>query len=147
MEQDVREQDYQSLHAFRYAVRRFLKFSEDAARAAGIEPQQHQLLLTVKAGFANSVGELAERMQLQHHSTVELLDRVVANGYAVRSRAEDDGRRVVITLTEKGEAVLRELSVLHRARLRQQAGELLEAINRVLSETEEDAPGGGSGQP
>ncbi len=106
MDDAIDDQDYAALHDVRYAIRRFLRFSEDAARAAGIEPQQHQLLLAIKAGHAERVAALAERMQLRHHSTVELIDRVVARGLATRSRGAEDRRQVIVTLTPEGEAVL-----------------------------------------
>jgi DNA-binding MarR family transcriptional regulator len=76
---DLSLADYQALAEFRYLLRRFLHFSEQEARAAGLEPQQHQMLLAIKglpADKAASVGELAERLQLQHHSTVELINRM-----------------------------------------------------------------------
>ncbi|HYX50470.1 MAG TPA: helix-turn-helix domain-containing protein, partial [Ktedonobacteraceae bacterium] len=72
--------EYQTLAEFRYQLRRFLRFSEQAARAAGLEPQQHQLLLALKGlpeGRKATIGALAERLQLTHHSTVELVDRLV----------------------------------------------------------------------
>jgi DNA-binding MarR family transcriptional regulator len=97
MGSDLTDKDYRALHDFRYAIRRFLRFSEEAARASGIEPQQHQLLLAIRAGYADSVAMLAERMQLQHHSTVELIDRVEARGLARRIRSDQDHRRVLIS--------------------------------------------------
>src|SRR5215472_2800839 len=93
---------YENLAAFRYALRRFLHFSEVAARKAGLTPQQHQALLAIK-GFPGSaaiqVGELAERLQLRHHSTVELLDRLMVSQLVHRSHSAADRRRVQIQLT------------------------------------------------
>src|SRR5881409_2559150 len=88
--------DYQALAEFRYQIRRFLRFSEQMARAAGIEPQQHQLLLAVKGlpeGRRAIIGELADRLQLQHHSVVELVDRLEERGFVQRNRDEGDQRR------------------------------------------------------
>lgn len=100
----------------RYQIRRFLRFSENAARQAGIEPQQHQLLLAVRGLPGNlkpTIGVLAERMQLQHHSTVELIDRLVDRGLLCRLRATDDRRQVLIKLTHDGEDFLKTLSLHH----------------------------------
>jgi DNA-binding MarR family transcriptional regulator len=94
----------------RYQIRRFLRFSETAARQAGIEPQQHQLLLAVKGLPKNlkpTIGVLAERMQLQHHSAVELVDRLADRGFLLRLRATDDRRQVLVKLTRDGEEFLK----------------------------------------
>lgn len=132
MEPGLTDDDYRALHEFRYAIRRFLRFSEEAARAAGIEPQHHQILLAIRAGYAESVAMLAERMQLQHHSTVELIDRVEARGLAQRTRSEQDHRQVVISLTPAGEDVLRDLSLHHRDQLRSEGPDLIRALESVL---------------
>jgi DNA-binding MarR family transcriptional regulator len=126
--------DYQALAEFRYQIRRFLFFSEQAARTAGLEPQQHQLLLALKGlpdGARPRIGELAERLQLQHHSTVELANRLAAGGYVRRSRAGDDRREVLLALTAKGEKVLRDLSVHHRDELRARGPVLIVALKQV----------------
>ena len=119
-EKDLSQDDYQALAEFRYQLRRFLRFSEQTARSAGLEPQQHQLLLAIRGtprGKQPSVGELAERLQLQHHTTVELIDRTVERGLLERRRDSDDQRRVLIHLTRQGKEVLERLSVLHRTEL------------------------------
>src|SRR6266699_1313110 len=111
---------YQTLAEFRYQLRRFLRFSEQAARAAGLEPQQHQLLLAVKGlpeGRKATISALAERLQLAHHSTVELIDRLVERGFIQRCRDEADQRRVLVHLTPQGEEILRKLSLAHHAEL------------------------------
>ncbi len=79
MEKTLALSDYQALAELRYQVRLFLHFSEEAARKAGLEPQQHQLMLAIKGlpkGMRPTIGTLAERMQIQHHSTVELVNRL-----------------------------------------------------------------------
>ncbi len=133
--------DYQALAEFRYQIRRFLRFSEQAARRAGLEPAQHQLLLAVKA-FAGepSVGELAERLQLRHHSVVGLIDRLAESGLVGRSRAEGDRRQVRIGLTPKGEAVLRELSLEHRAELGGAGSALTAALRAILARQRKASP-------
>src|SRR5271169_3462761 len=110
--------DYRDLAEFRYQIRRFLHFSEQAARRAGLEPAQHQLLLAVKGHAGEpTVGDLAERLQLRHHSVVGLIDRLAESGLVRRNRAGGDRRQVRVRLTPKGDAVLRKLSLDHRAEL------------------------------
>lgn len=127
--------DYESLANVRYQIRRFLHFSESAARAAGLEPHQHQLILALKGlpqGVRPRVRELAERLQIQHHSAVELASRLAARGYITRERAGGDRREVLLCLTPKGEKVLRELSIHHRAELREQGPILIAALTRAI---------------
>jgi DNA-binding MarR family transcriptional regulator len=116
--------DFKAMAELRYQIRRFLRFSENAAREAGIEPQQHQLLLAVRglpAGLKPTIGVLAERMQLQHHSAVELIDRLVDRGFLCRLRATDDRRQVLVKLTHDSEEFLKTLSLHHLQEL-QSAG-------------------------
>ena len=97
--------NFKAMAELRYQIRRFLRFSENAARQAGIEPQQHQLLLAVRGlpdALKPTIGVLAERMQLQHHSTVELIDRLVERGFLFRLRSTDDKRQVLVKLTHNG---------------------------------------------
>ena len=128
--------DYRSLAEFRYQIRRFLRFSEQAARQAGLEPQQHQLLLALKGlpeGAEPSIGELAERLQIRHHSVVELVDRLVERGYVKRRRGQADRRIVFVELTAAGDEVLRRLSLEHRAELESAGAALLAALNALVS--------------
>src|SRR6185312_11586516 len=112
--------------AFRYALRKFLYFSEQAADHVGITPQQHQALLAIK-GFPGrdrvTMSELAERLQLRHHSTVGLIDRLVKLKLVRRAASNEDGRQVLIRLTKKGEEILEKLSVIHQKQLKQIGGE------------------------
>jgi DNA-binding MarR family transcriptional regulator len=127
--------DYESLAELRYQIRCFLSFSEQAARAAGLEPQQHQLMLGMKglpAGVRPTIGELAGRLQIQHHSAVELANRLVKAGYIRRTRAGEDRREVLLSLTPKGEKVLRELSLHHRTELRSAGPALVKALRRAM---------------
>ncbi len=99
--------NYRSMADFRYHIRKFLRFSELTARAAGLEPQQYQLMLALKGmpeESHNRIGEVAERLQIQHHSTVELVDRMVRRGYIQRRRDGVDRRQVLLQLTAKGES-------------------------------------------
>jgi DNA-binding MarR family transcriptional regulator len=128
--------DYESLAELRYQIRRFLHFSEQAAREAGLEPRQHQLLLALK-GLPKEVrpriSELAERLQIEHHSAVELVNRLAAGGYVRRRRAGVDRREVLLGLTAKGERILRELSLHHKGELRQQGPDLVQALKHVMN--------------
>jgi len=128
---NLSQAEYRALAAFRHELRRFLRFSEEAARAVGLEPRQHQLLLAVRgmpAGTAATVGALAERLQLRHHSTVELIDRSQARGLVRRSAPGGDRRRVFVVLTAAGARVLRRLSLAHRTELRTVATRLAAAL-------------------
>ena len=105
------------LASFRYSLRKFLRFSEKAARQFGITPQQHQLLLGV-AGFSGrgtaTVSELAEFLQERHHSVAELIERAEQNGLVAREQDTADRRVVLVSLTRLGEKKLAKLSTLHR---------------------------------
>ncbi len=112
---------YEALSEFRYQLRRFLHFSESAAKREGITPLQYLLLLHVR-GFPGrdwaSVGELAERLQMHHHGAVALLTRSEESGLVERRRSEEDKRRVEVHLTPLGEQHLQRLAALHEAELR-----------------------------
>src|SRR6476659_3605123 len=114
------KKQYETLAAFRYALRQFLRFSESAAQSAGITAQQHQALLAIK-GFPGrdlvTVGELAVRLQLRHHSAVGLIDRLVSEKLVSRWPSPEDRRRVLIGLTRRGESVLEKLTAAHRRQL------------------------------
>ena len=125
---------YEMLAAFRYALRQFLHFSEEAAHAAGITPQQHQALLAVK-GFPGrdcvTVGELAERLQLRHHSAVGLVDRLVAERLVTRTPSAQDRRQVYVQLTSRGETVLGRLSSAHSEQLKRIGPELILRLKQL----------------
>jgi DNA-binding MarR family transcriptional regulator len=128
--------NYEDLAAFRYEIRRFLSFSERAARNAGVEPHQHQALLAIKgvpAGSTATVGFLAERLQVQHHSACELSDRLQEKGLIRRWRSENDRREVLLELTSRGERVLEQLSAAHRIELRVAGPKLMKALQAVVS--------------
>ena len=112
--------DYEALAGFRYHLRRFLHRSESLARAAGLTPRQHQALLAIR-GFPGrdqiTIGELAEQLQIAHHSAVELVDRLVGLSFLVRKPAADDRRQVYVALTRMGEKRLEQLSQAHRTEI------------------------------
>jgi len=117
---DIGKTEYEAIAAFRYAIRRYLRFSEQAARAAGITPQQHQLLLAIK-GFPNreraTISELADRLQMRQHSMVGLVDRTEGQGLVRREHGVVDRRQVFVSLTADGEQKLRHLVGQHRREL------------------------------
>jgi len=126
---------YRSLSEFRHQVRCFLRFSEDAARAHGLEPQQHQLLLAVKGlpkGKSPTIGELAHRLQIKHHSAVDLINRLEKSGRIVREPGTRDHREVLILLTPDGERSLRDLSVEHQGELTKAGPTLMRALSTAI---------------
>jgi DNA-binding MarR family transcriptional regulator len=129
--------DYQALAEFRYQIRKFLHFSEQAVQAAGLERGQYQLMLAIKGiseGIRPRIRELADRMQIQHHSAVELINRLEAGGYVKRERAREDRREVLLALTAKGERTLEELAMHHHDELQSAAPDLVAALRRVMRE-------------
>lgn len=131
---DLDSAEYRKLEEFRYRIRRFLNFSETAARYSGIEPQQHQALLALKgmpAGLLPTVGHLAERLLLRHHSAVGLVDRLQALGLVTREASPEDARQVLVQLTGKGERILHTLSVAHRKELEEADPQLVAALRAV----------------
>ena len=129
--------DFQAMAELRYQIRRFLRFSENAARKAGIEPQQHQLLLAIRGlprELKPTIGVLAERMQLQHHSTVELIDRLVDRGFVCRLRATDDRRQVLVKLTSEGDDFLKTLSLHHLEELQNAGPKFVKVLQSLIGE-------------
>lgn len=132
----VRNIDYRALADFRYEIRRFLNFSEQAARAAGIESQQHQALLAIKGLPRESkatVSTLAERLRIRHHSAVELTNRLARKGWMRRSRGRSDRREVLLRLTRSGENLLAQLSMSHREELRTAGPKLIASLQTAVA--------------
>ena len=134
MKPRLSKDQYELLASFRYALRLFLHFSETAANAAGITPQHHQALLAIK-GFPGresvSIGELAERLQIRHHSAVGLVDRLVTEKLVRREPSAGDHRQVMVRLTRRGESVLEKLSELHQTELKTLGPELRRMLARL----------------
>ncbi len=127
--------DYQALAEFRYQIRRFLHFSEQVVKNAGLERGQYQLMLAIKgmpAGVRPRIRELATRMQIRHHSAVELVNRLESGGFVHRTRAQKDRREVLLALTSRGEKVLGELALHHHEELRSFGPELVSALRRIM---------------
>jgi len=127
---------YRQLAEFRYRIRQFLHLSEEAARSRGIEPQQHQVLLAIKGlpeGTRPTVRTLSQRLCLRHHSTVELIDRLVEQRAVARRHSDQDRREVLVELTPHGEQLLHQLSVLLWQELRVSGPALSESLLTVLA--------------
>lgn len=114
------KQAFETLANFRYEIRKFLRFSEKVTRKAGITPLQYLMLLNIK-GYPGrdwaTVGELAERLQAQHHGVVALVSRCEKQGFVERRRSEEDRRRIEVRLLPKGEAIVERLANAHRVQL------------------------------
>ncbi len=132
---DLDPGEYRKLEEFRFQIRRFLSFSETAARQSGIEPQQHQALLALKGrpeGSLPTIGLVADRLLLRHHSAVGLVDRLQSLGLVTREINPEDARQVLVQLTAKGERILHNLSLSHRREL-EETGPSLAAALRAIS--------------
>jgi DNA-binding MarR family transcriptional regulator len=127
--------DYEALAAFRYAMRKFLSFSKNALSSeAGLTIEQYEALLALKA-FGGPAGltitQLSERLQIKHHSTVSLVDKLEALHFVRRHHGMNDRRRVFVRLTTEGTRVLAEVAVLHRDEMRLRSPEMIEALVRL----------------
>ncbi len=133
-EDDLSQQDYETLAAFRHALRRFAAFSEAEARAAGLTPQQHQALLAIRGTpgrEAVAVNDIAAHLLIRHNTAVELVDRLAEAHWVHRLPDPADGRRTLVALTPQGEKALRDLSVIHRRELRTIRASLLALLKQV----------------
>ena len=134
MSRQLEKAEYELLASFRYALRQFLRFSEEAAKAVGLEPQQHQALLAVK-GFPTqdpvTIGELADRLQIRHHSAVGLIDRLVAKGLFSRTSDRTDRRQVYVSLTSRGEQLLERLAAIHQQEIRRMGPQLISLLKLI----------------
>ena len=135
---DLSGADYRLLAEFRYQIRKFLHFSEEAARVEGLEPQQHQMLLAIKAladGDGPTVGRLAEHLFIRHHSAVGLIDRLEERSLVKRARARNgDRRQVSVHVTSQGESILRRLTEVHRKELLSSDPGLVQSLRGLLEQ-------------
>lgn len=150
MPRPISRRDYEALAEIRYQIRRFVNFSEAAARTAGVEPQQHQLLLALKglpAGEAPTIGACAERLQIRHHSAVELANRAEQQGLVVREPSATDRRAVTLSITPRGEELLAELTLAHRNELRRAAPSLVQALLELVPDADPSTASVTAGRP
>jgi DNA-binding MarR family transcriptional regulator len=139
MPQRLDQHDYRRLAEFRYLLRCFLEFSETAASDAGLTPRQHQALLAIKGvpeDTTPTIGHLAERLRIRHHSAVELTDRLVEAGLITRQHDPGDRRRVRLKLTRAAEARLAKLSASHLDELQRLRPALLQILDRLRPDGE-----------
>ncbi|NOJ43609.1 MarR family winged helix-turn-helix transcriptional regulator [Bradyrhizobium australiense] len=126
--------DYEALAQFRYRLRLFLAFSDMKAKNAGITSQQYQALLAVK-GFSSQtpmvVGELSRLLLIKHHTTVELVDRMVKLGLLQRTVDVHDRRRVLVTLTKRGQLLLQRVAAIHFKHLGS-SSRMLRKVSKLL---------------
>lgn len=131
------DREYQALRRFRHALRVFLRASETAARGAKVTPAQHQLLLAIRGhpgGSDPTIGDVAEVLQLRHHSTVELVDRAHDAGLVHRRTDPDDQRRQLLAVTSTGLELLEGLSRFHRDELRRFRTEMVDVLRELEDE-------------
>ena len=134
-EPDLSLEQYRDLAEFRRQIRKFLHFSEATAKEHGIEPQQHQLLLTLQGlpeGARPTIREIASRLFIQHHSAVELVNRLESAGAIARRPGREDKREVWLRLTPTGRSILRKLAMEHRIELERSGPELARPLYSVL---------------
>ena len=143
MATEITTDEYRALAELRYRIRHFLHEGDAVAQAAGLEPQQYLLLLTIRglpAGEEATIRTLAERLALKHHSAVELIDRLETHGYVRRSRGRDDRRRVLVSLLPRGERLLEQVARHRIGELRANGHALVRAIDQLLEKAPQPTP-------
>jgi DNA-binding MarR family transcriptional regulator len=127
--------DYEALAELRYLGRKFLRFSKDFLRAkAGLNPEQYEALLAIKASSSPNgltISELSERLQVRHHSAVNIVDRLVESKLITREAGETDRRQRRVQLTAKGEKLIEDLASVHHKELRDRSEEMIRALERL----------------
>ncbi len=132
--------DFETLAAFRYQVRRFLRFSKDLLSSEDLTPDQYQALLAIRASPADrklSIRDLAEQLQVRHHSTVGIVDQLVSRAAIVRQVAPEDRRKILLSLTEKGEEIVERLAPPHRAELSRLCPEMIRTLEKICGNGQE----------
>lgn len=130
---DVTQEEYESLASFRHTIRKFLRFSEQAAREVGLTPRRHQALLAIRGrptGEQTTVGDLARLLVSKPHTVSELLDRLEGQNLVTREPSQEDARQVVVRLTKEGHEVLARLTSAHRDEVQRLKPVLLHLLDR-----------------
>jgi DNA-binding MarR family transcriptional regulator len=130
----LHSEDYQALAELRYLLRKFLRFSKDLLAAkASLNPEQYEALLAIKAfpGKSVTISQLSERLQVKHHSAVNIVDRLAERKLIRRIAGEEDRRERHLELTAKGEEVIEEMAAIHHAEFRARSGEMIKALQRL----------------
>jgi DNA-binding MarR family transcriptional regulator len=126
--------DFETLASFRYQVRKFLRFSKDFLCAEDLTPDQYQALLAIRAAAPRgklSIRDLAEQLQVRHHSTVGIVDQLVFREAVVREVAPKDRRKILLSLTEKGEQMVQKLAPAHHEELTRLSPEMIQTLQRL----------------
>ena len=126
--------DFETLAAFRYQIRKFLRFSKDLLSSEDLTPDQYQALLAIRASTPPgrlSIRELAEQLQVRHHSTVGIVDQLVLRQAVIRQVAQEDRRKIHLTLTEKGESLVARLAPPHHEELSRLSPQIIETLQRL----------------
>ena len=136
-------EQYRRLAEFRYQMRRFLHFSQEAAAASGLHPRQYQLLQVI-AGIPEemspTIAAVASRLCLRHNSAVELVSRTIEQGLLRKAPDPIDNRRLLLQITAAGHRLLGSLTEFHLRELDESGPELIRALKRVLAMRQDDAP-------
>ena len=130
--------DFETLASFRYQVRKFLRFSKDLLCSEDLTPDQYQALLAIRAFSPKSklsIRDLAEQLQVRHHSTVGIVDQLVLRRAVIREVSPRDRRKVLLTLTEKGEELVQRLAPPHHQELARLSPEIIQTLQRLSIET------------
>lgn len=149
MKRRITENEIRSLAELRYQIRKFIQDGDATARDAGLEPQQYLVLLALRGlprGSEGTIRTIAERLFLQHHSAVELVDRMEGHGYVERKRSTKDRRQVLISIRPRGERLLQKVAEKRLIELRSNGHELVEAISSLLESRRSSPAGGGEGK-
>jgi DNA-binding MarR family transcriptional regulator len=128
--------DFETLAAFRYQMRKFLRFSKDLLSTENLTPDQYQALLAIRAASGTgrlTIRDLAEQLQVRHHSTVGIVDQLVSRAAVVREVAPDDRRKILLTLTDKGEEMVQRLAPPHRQELSRLCPEMIDTLQRICT--------------
>lgn len=131
---ELRPEDYEVLAELRYLWRKFLRFSKDLLQAkAGLNPEQYEALLAIKAFPAKNltISQLSERLQVKHHSAVNIVDRLVEQKLIRRQASKQDRRERHLALTGKGENMIEELAAVHYREFSRRSGEMIQALQRL----------------
>ena len=135
MKPKLKNEDYEALASFRYAMRKFLRFSKiTLAAEAGLTPEQYEALLALKAFRSSSglnIGELSERLQVKHHTAVSLAGKLVARKLVARKSGARDRRQVNLKLTAAGDSLLARMAAIHRQEMRIRSVEMIDALVRL----------------
>jgi DNA-binding MarR family transcriptional regulator len=133
----LQDHDYEALAAFRYAMRKFLRFSKDELAAhADLTPEQYEALLAIRAFSPKrglTIGELSERLQVKHHTAISLVDRLTDRNLIVRRPSREDRRVVCVQLTRQGRGLLASVAAIHRMEMKARSPEMIEALERLRS--------------